>query len=422
MQSFLAYFENVAKKIPFKTIHPTFTHQLFQNEQMSYLTREEISKLEISIYINAYNLEHSVNITGIQNPDQLKLIQDDLSKGLPSDTVYLSQKKSLPTLDTTLVENALSPCGKLIHTFTRTEDNITKEYFLHLATFQDINANLLLTRAEKIAMWFIETADSVQFSDPRWEVLILYEKQKMNDETKTEIYQFIGYMTLFTFHNPFQGDNLRVCQALIFPEKQHLGLGRELLLTVYKLAEERENVIQVTVEDPSPGFQRLRNAVDFEWFIKIYELDKEQIKYQELKTTKELSSMSGIAEKLKIIKLQAYFVKEAADYIQMIREVHRDHESGQDLHSPSTTTTGDLTKGDRLDSFLSSLHDLVTSHPNFHEFRLAAKKNLVKNDPDLKALEKSQLQQELAVAFEDKMIKYRGILKTAHRLNLLKKI
>jgi ribosomal protein S18 acetylase RimI-like enzyme len=100
--------------------------------------------------------------------------------------------------------------------------------------------------------------DSVDFADERWEVLYLYnsntenisnidnngssssgngsnsiESSELMNENMFEegpIRNFAGYMTLFTFHNPFLGSKMRVCQVLVLPHMQGRGLGREMLL------------------------------------------------------------------------------------------------------------------------------------------------------------------------------------------------
>jgi hypothetical protein len=60
--------------------------------------------------------------------------------------------------------------------------------------------------------------------------------------------------------------------VLVLPPYQGRGLGRHALLEVYALASRREEVLEVTVEDPCPGFQRLRDAVDMEWALLVHKL------------------------------------------------------------------------------------------------------------------------------------------------------
>lgn len=59
-------------------------------------------------------------------------------------------------------------------------------------------------------------------------------------------------------------DVKKVCQALVLPPWQRQGHGNKLLHQVYADVMSRKDVYQVTVEDPSPGFTRLRDQVDYE--------------------------------------------------------------------------------------------------------------------------------------------------------------
>ena len=54
---------------------------------------------------------------------------------------------------------------------------------------------------------------------------------------------------------------LRVSQILVLPPFQRAGHGAQLLRFVYLLARQRD-FLYVTVEDPSPVFQHLRDLTD----------------------------------------------------------------------------------------------------------------------------------------------------------------
>lgn len=104
-------------------------------------------------------------------------------------------------------------------------------------------------------MWYIETADSVDFSDNRWEVLFLVQTpaaecsgkhlNNSTDDGSVHVAKLsyhvdevlVGYFTLFSFRNPFAGCKIRICQALIFPPYQSKGFGKELLHATYSLAK-----------------------------------------------------------------------------------------------------------------------------------------------------------------------------------------
>ena len=128
-----------------------------------------------------------------------------------------------------------------------------------------------MARAERIAMFFIETADLIDFTDSRWEVLFVFHKKTVSKQTRSTkgaddfIWTFVAYTTLFSFRNPFVGTNLRVCQSLVLPHMQGQGFGREMLRAVYSIAAERKHIVEVTVESPCEAYQRLRDCVDYEW-------------------------------------------------------------------------------------------------------------------------------------------------------------
>lgn len=55
---------------------------------------------------------------------------------------------------------------------------------------------------------------------------------------------------------------MRICQALILPHFQRGGHGLELYQLIHKLALQRDHVVELTVEDPAPGFTALRLKAD----------------------------------------------------------------------------------------------------------------------------------------------------------------
>lgn len=124
-------------------------------------------------------------------------------------------------------------------------------------------------------------------------------------------------MTLFSFLNPIHGCKLRVCQALILPSYQGSGLGKELLLHVYRSNQQNREIAELTVEDPCPGFQALRDAVDLEWYMHIHP-DMEKSNGEDQNKTR---SADDLSKRLKITKAQATFVLEALEYIHVVNSV-----------------------------------------------------------------------------------------------------
>jgi histone acetyltransferase 1 len=134
---------------------------------------------------------------------------------------------------------------------------------------------------QKLAPWFIETADDVDVASEEggfWRVMYLFRRHDAEER-----YSLAGYATLFHFRSPFRrpeaGTVVRVCQALILPPYQRRGHGRRMLKAVFAWAEGRcsdnelperlrpDRVVEVNVEDPAPAFAALRDVVDYERFL-----------------------------------------------------------------------------------------------------------------------------------------------------------
>jgi len=257
--------------------NPTFTHQLFPNESIHFLSQPNQARLKL--YIMCSDLTQSLIFNQFVTEDDQNRIVTQLAPALPKDFQIFSSESNLK-----IKRSNLQPCGKCVHRFDVNADT----FEVWLTKHSDSSgSSLTLQRAEKLALWFIESADSIDFSDDRWEALFLYQVKK--DETSRKSYFFGGYFTLFTFrnrklyslihrihmynshsslffsHTAIVGAKLRVCQALIFPHLQGKGIGKQLLQVVYNLAAARKDTTEVTVEDPAPAFQRLRDRVDFHW-------------------------------------------------------------------------------------------------------------------------------------------------------------
>lgn len=286
-------------------IRPTFTHQLFENETISFITNLDT---KVEIIIQCSNLAHTVRLIGCNTLEKELLIQG-LKLAIPNESEYqhIENHCTESIKDLRYLEHSNIPSCKFLYQFFTNDNNEVFE--IHLANSKDYGVTEMLRRCEKVAMWFIETADSVDFEDDRWELLICYQVMTKDQPNKQQ-YNIAGYMTLFTFNNPFMGAKIRVCQALVLPYHQGKNIGKFMLKEIYKLAQNRDAVVEVTIEDPAPGFQRLRDCVDCEWFIDYINVNK-SINHQ-------LLEAEDIAKNLKITKLQGQFINEAFRYASFV--------------------------------------------------------------------------------------------------------
>lgn len=393
-------------------VHPDFTHQLWEDEKI-FLESSIDSGVIICIACDKF-LEHAVQFKGIDEGDQVKIL-NSLQPGLPSNTfvapLLISDiKDSWEFFHHGTVGDKwyrslgamTSPPGVIVSEFRVGDEQHGVIYELRLANKTDEAACQLLLKLEKVAMWFIETADSVNFSeDDRWEILFLFQKHRRPDSDLVS-YSVVGYMTLFTFRNPFQGSKLRICQALILPHHQGKGFGRIMMLQVYAIAKERNELSEVTVEDPAPGFQCLRDRVDCEWALK-------EVAVEKLSITAESRTLAKL---LKITSSQAVFVTEAFLFESLVPR--QTDLSTYKLYDRKASREGDTNVSATADV---GIIESLLQDSSMREFRLTVKRRLLKENNELKLLPKVDMQRELENLFQIELKRFIAVLKVTRNVH-----
>ena len=175
-------------------INPTFTHQLFDQENITNLSHPHESR--IKIFISCFDLSSYVEFNSHVKLSEQETLQHQLEKGLP--TTFEKVTSSTQALKKIIISDSVPP-GKCIHKFQVDDES----FEIWNSKYSDNGSAKMLQRAESLALWFIESADSIDFSDERWELITIYHvKRPTNKDTK--YYYFGGYYTLFTFRNPFR--------------------------------------------------------------------------------------------------------------------------------------------------------------------------------------------------------------------------
>jgi hypothetical protein len=176
----ISFYDNANSGECHKHFSPLFTHQIFEEESIP-LSSPNTVKIEINVGLD---LSSTLDVTQCTAEDDEAYIRHKLSNVAP--------------VSAEPVCNFAEPIGTKLKTLCIGDD----QFELYLATHTDAGASALLRRAEKIAILFIETADSVDFSDDRWEILWIYTTH-IDTITGVKSTVVAGYMTLFTFFNPF---------------------------------------------------------------------------------------------------------------------------------------------------------------------------------------------------------------------------
>lgn len=410
-------------------VRPWFTHQIFPDEQLRLTTTQFPPGSSIDVVVDAQTLAFDVEVhlaADIPMSDQqavLEYLKEHMRPlALPKDTAdaqfrVIGPDHRQPATEAKRAEDqACAAIGELVATnFCSAEDPTTFE--VRLASHQSATAaTALLARLEALAMWFIETASPVDFTEAKWELLLAYEVGR-STTTAAPTRSVAGYLTLYTFHNPFLGSKIRICQALVMPHYLQRGLGRLLLRAAYDLALARAHVVEITVEDPCAAFANLRDQVDFALLA-------------ERRSDATAASADAVAKELKLIPAQACFVVDACDFFRLLTRLLSAAPAAADdaavvdaaramLRRRAKGSESRETLSDADRALLEDALDAVDAG-GFKALRLQAKRHLLRFDADgLRDLPKPDMQRALSELFDDRLDRFLRLTAAAQRLRLL---
>lgn len=102
-----------------------------------------------------------------------------------------------------------------------------------------------------------------------------YEKYTTsNGQTR---YATIGYSTIYMYYAYPQNVRPRISQMLILPPYQGMGIGSQFIETIYNKFKDDPKVVDITVEDPSDDFRRVRNYVDAKLCVSLPEFSADRL-------------------------------------------------------------------------------------------------------------------------------------------------
>ena len=346
-----------------------------------------------------------------------------------------------------------SPIGTPILEYQRQLNNSNQDsmstFVLSLANGEDDNVAAYHNEVQKLALWFIENADDVDLTSDEgggaWKVLYLFQKHEkpkannnssggdnVNNSTQYK-YSFVGYVTLFSFFSPFRkpksGIVLRICQALILPPYQRCGHGKMFFRAVYDYANGKfddklnnrdhndnggenrllmkQEIVEVNVEDPAPGFEALRNCMDYELFVKNYQT------YESQRTSRDESVIHDLLLPTK------YYNN---DMFEPIRDSDAlDAASKAKVSKTQIHIAYEVYKLSVLNETIEKLKNTNTSMVLLEDtetkYRLMVKKRLNQFHKEELGVysTKDEKKKKLTEIFDNTMMKYQGILTTMRR-------
>jgi histone acetyltransferase 1 len=240
---------------------PDMTHQLFGDSESIFGYKD----LRVNIYYTAGNMITYMNMTysdklsathtldQVNADDVLRTIGSKLEPG------YLTNIDEFSTaIDT---DATFIPHGQLIDSYTTTKvgevDRRFEIYFVDSPTpvgFLDYHKRL-----QPFLLFYVDAASYIDVDDDKWNYYVIYEKYPVDGSFR---FAFVGYMTVYNYFAYPECIRPRISQVLVLPPFQRQGHCARLIQCFYNRCYTQTQVVDVTVEDPSEGFQRVRDFVD----------------------------------------------------------------------------------------------------------------------------------------------------------------
>ncbi|XP_057662989.1 histone acetyltransferase type B catalytic subunit [Diorhabda carinulata] len=249
---------------PVLTFKPVMSHQIFGENECIFGYRS----LAIDLYYlhNSAKCYVNVSSSGIVESDVYKPdnIMECLNPWLPEN--FTTNKEEFIKLIKEESHDVIF--GKVLHTFTakgkfhlhpKTQVNVT--YKITQCDLKDENFKMFHSRFETYVIWFIDGANYIDLADPKWEIFYVYEEKK-SPQTQQLYVTPVGFCTVYKFYSYPQNIRSRISQFFILPTHQKRGIGTELYKTVFKVFLEDPICTDITVEEPTSTFQKIRDIHD----------------------------------------------------------------------------------------------------------------------------------------------------------------
>ncbi|XP_071826710.1 histone acetyltransferase type B catalytic subunit-like [Apostichopus japonicus] len=242
-----------------KIFRPEFTHQLFGQNENIFGYKE----LKIQLYFSAGSLNPYLAKTssaevdgkkydGVKPDDVLKTIVDQLEIQPMSSLDHFIAK--LPE------ESSFQPSGELLDSYSLDgADGSSTHFEIYKCDIREQKFKDYHSKMQTFLWWYIDAASYIDVDDDRWTYYTIMEKYSQNGNKQ---YAFVGYATLYRYYAYPDKIRPRISQFLILPPFQRRGHGCRFLRSIYSDVQKDSQVLDITVEDPSEEFVRLRDFVD----------------------------------------------------------------------------------------------------------------------------------------------------------------
>lgn len=244
--------------------NPEMAHQIFGEQESIFGYRD----LQIDVCFAAGSLDIYFNIKYSKKVDDVYsdgVKADDVEKALAAlveDGCYYTNMEEYKKVVKAKSES-FKPFGEKIDEFEinpGTSGSSARTFEVYMSDINDKEFLKFHSRLESFSFWFIDAFSRVEH-DPLWLFFIVYEKySNNNNETR---YATAGYFTVYQYYSYPQFIRPRISQILVLPPFQKLGIASRLIEhTTYNYFVPKENVADITYEEPTDIVQHIRSVVD----------------------------------------------------------------------------------------------------------------------------------------------------------------
>ncbi|TFK46408.1 histone acetyltransferase type B [Heliocybe sulcata] len=274
--------EVLAEDESYEGFHPTFTYPIYGEEETIYGYKE----LVIDLKFASGSLAQYLSVKWSEKLESSSTVDDvegTLSKFIPEDH-YKTEDAFIGRVE--LEATSFQPLGEKIFSYKRRspavvgkgkavlpqdeldpEDPDTIIYEVYHATWKTPGFREYHRRMQIFILLYIEGGSYINEEEDPWEFVVLYERRKRKDVANTPTYHFIGYSSLYPFYCYPERVRMRLSQFVIVPPYQRQGHGSKLYTAIYQYVLSRQDIAELTVEDPAEAFEDLRDVNDLKMLL-----------------------------------------------------------------------------------------------------------------------------------------------------------
>lgn len=233
---------------------PIMSHQLYGDDEQIVGYKDPMVKVFLSPLLSPFIVASYDSKGPITQPE-------DLMKPMEEAFSY-SRETTLQNFTSIMQEEGmpetLTDLGDLVMTRKIGQDEEGEMLEIYRSNLCSSSANVkkIHERIEPLLLFFIDAASAIDATDPSWELLLCLIRSKDGSA------RIVGMSTIYVFYVYPDKKRFRLSQAFVLPPEQGKGIGSAIVDAVFDLAEKNKNVVDITLEDPTDDFRRIRDRRD----------------------------------------------------------------------------------------------------------------------------------------------------------------